>query len=422
MLMKESTRRDFIRTTAVAGGIGVAGCVHDGGPEDDEGPGDNDTGGDEGEPQESAAYEVWALDQGTDLVHVYDADEQHSLTKAETLDLKEHVDADGVTPHMIDYSSDYEYAAVACTGGASVVVVRTEDKEVVEVLETGPASHFASFAPDDSFLQVDVIGEGAIKRVDADLDSEEFEIVDEIDTNGLHESFDGSDPVCHQYTGGGYSYHTLGPSYHDGGVVVVDTAEFEVEKFWTHDELPANCGTIPHPTEDKFYMTAGLPSNPEEDEEGVGEYYVLDTTEHEVVASGDTGGIDAHGFWFPPGEDELWALNRETNDGVVIDPETDEVVEEIDSYAPEDEPGSEKPDIMWSSPDGEKMYVTLRGPNPQSATHVAEGDTPGFSVLDVDSREVEQVVQPDEGNEASDFHGIGVVPRELDGEYTSPAW
>lgn len=451
--MQEKTRRNFIRTTAVAGGVGVAGCIHDGEQE----PADNDTedeGVDDEEPTdgEEAAYEVWALDQGTDLVHVYEGDEDHELQQALSIDLGEHVDADGVVPHMIDYSSDYEYAAIACTAGASVVFVRTEDHEVVEVLDTGPASHFAGFAPDDSFVQVDVIGEGAIKRVDVDLDNEEFELLDEeIDTNSLHEhteqaeegDFDGSDAVCHQYTGEGYSIHTLGPSYHDGAVVVVDTEEFAVERVFTHEQVPGNCGTIPHPTADKFYLTAGLPSNPEEDEEGVGEWYVFDTeenlpitTEGEVADEDDldgtltrenfardTRGIDAHGFWFPPGKNELWELNRESNDGVIIDPDEDEVVEEIDNFGPEDaEEGEEKPDIMWSSPDGEKMFVTLRGPNPQSAAHVAEGNTPGFSVLDVDSREVEEIVQPDPDNEDSDFHGIGVVPRALNSEYTSPPW
>ncbi len=462
--MKEKSRRNFIRSTAVAGGVVVAGCLHgDEEPAEDEDVDDTEpdvddtdeeTDDGEEEPVEEAAYEVWALDQGTDTGYIYEASDNPGLELAETIDFGEHVDADNVVPHMVDYSSDYEYAAVGCTAGASTVIVRTEDHEVVEVVETGPSSHFASFAPDDSFIQVDVIAEGAIKRIDVDLENEEFELLDdEIDTNGLHEytdqaeegDFEGSDPVCHQYTGDGYSYHTLGPGYGDGALVIVDTEEFEVERVFTHEQVPTNCGTVPHPTEDKFYLTAGLPA--EEDEDGVGEWYVFDTsenlpitTEGEVVdeddldgtitsehLARDARGVDTHGFWFTPDASELWLLNRQTNDGVVIDPDEDEVIEEIDQYGPEqhdtDAEERDAPDIMWASPDGEQMFVTLRGPNPLSGDpHAATGINPGFSVIDVESREIEEIVQPDEDNEDSDFHGIGVVPRGVEGEYTSPAW
>jgi hypothetical protein len=60
------------------------------------------------------------------------------------------------------------------------------------------------------------------------------------------------------------------------------------------------------------------------------------------------------------------------------------------------------------SPDGARAFISLRGPNPVSAPHVAVGETPGFAVIDIAERTLLQVVQPAEGNENSDFHGIGV--------------
>ena len=60
------------------------------------------------------------------------------------------------------------------------------------------------------------------------------------------------------------------------------------------------------------------------------------------------------------------------------------------------------------SPDGQRAFISLRGPNPVSAPHVAIGETPGFAVIDIAGRNLQEVVQPAEGNAQSDFHGIGV--------------
>ena len=101
---------------------------------------------------------------------------------------------------------------------------------------------------------------------------------------------------------------------------------------------------------------------------------------------------------------------------MVLDPETDEVIDEIDAFGPEiseDTAERDSPDIQWGSPDGEFMFVTLRGPSPQSGDpHAATGVNPGFSVLDVESREILTTIQPEPDNEDSDFHGIGVRPTE----------
>ena len=404
-MTSNTTRRRFLQAGALATGIGLAGCtgVLDGADD----------------------YEVWALDQGTGIGYIYEPDEgsDEEFSLLDTIDFGAY---GGDVPHMVDFSSDDEYAAIACTAGARTIVVRCEDREVVGNIETGPGSHFAGFGPDDSFIQVDVIGEGKIKRIDVDLEDETFGLDGEIDVISadavqakiddfsVRQSDDGDEflsPVCHDYANG-VSYHTLGPGHGNAGLVVVSVDDFEIVEAFPPTEIPVNCGTIAHPDENKFYLTAGLPSNPDEDAEGLGEYFVLDSESHDVIERGDTGGIDAHGFWFTAGDSELWVLNRETNDGLVIDPETDEVIDEIDAFGPEqgDEPDtSDAPDIMWGSPDDQYMFVTLRGSNPVSgAPHAATGVNPGFSVMDVESREIQEVIQPDPDNEDSDFHGIGV--------------
>lgn len=421
--MYTPTRRTFISGSATAGVIGIAGCLGDDDDGDDTAPADDgddaapaddsdDTPADDGDDELfEPPYEIWAADQGTHTIHIYAPDEAGDYTEIDTIDTGAE---DGEVPHMVHYSSDYEYAAVACTAGARTLVYRTEDRELVANLETGTSSHFAGFNPTDDAIIVDVIGENKIVHISADLENEEFDIDDEIVIGDLDGFSEDQDPVCHSYDQNGRSIHTLGPNYHHGGVVVVDHSDFSVYESFTHDELPANCGTMPHPTEPKFYLTAGLPSDEEADPddepldyEGVGRYYVLDTEEYEIIEDGDTGGIDAHGFWFTDDGNELWVLNRETNDGIILDPDTDEIIEEIDEFGPGPD---ERPDIMWSTPDTQTLFVTLRGPNPRSAAHVAVGETPGVAVFDVQSRERVEIIEPAPDDDNSDFHGIGVRP------------
>ena len=421
------TRRKFLMSTAGVGTVAIAGCTD---AEEEEPAEEEEIEEDEEEVEQT--YEVWAADQGLNVIHIYEPAGGGEFEEIDTIDTNAD-DIGGEVPHMIDFSSDYEYAAVACTAGGRVLVYRTEDRELVGNIETGAGSHFASFSPDDDYLTVDIIGENRIAKVEIDWEDESFEETDEeIVIAEDTELGEDNDPICHQFDGNGRSIHTLGPSYHDAGVVVVDHEDFSVAQEFSDEELPANCGTVPHPTEDKFYLTAGLPTPTDDDgepidgEEGVGDYYVLDTSgdEIEVIDDGSTEGIDAHGFWFTPDAEELWVLNRETNDGIILDPETDEQIDEIDAYGPEtaeDTDDRDAPDIMWASPDGEYMFVTLRGPNPQSGDpHAATGVNPGFAVFDIESRERVDTIIPSEDDDESDFHGIGVRPiGEHDG-FTSP--
>lgn len=433
--MQRFTRRTFIAGTSVAT-LALAGCLGDDGDDDDGDdtvpPGDDDDNGDDtvapgdddydddhddhddDEEPEPLSYEIWAADQGTDQLYIYEGTEgSDNLELLDTYDLS----TNGGRPHMVHFTSDYAYAAIANAGGP--VIMRTEDREIIAEPETGGGTHFAGFSPDDEWLIVDVIGDNKIVRIDVDLDNESFDIADElVPSDEVEDIADTQNPVCHSWDHNGRTIHTLGPGYGDGGVVIVDHESFEIDVAWPGDELQANCGTMPHPTEDKFYLTAGLPSNPDEDVEGIGKYYVLDTSTDEIIAEGDSGGIDAHGFWFTTDGEELWVLNRETNDGIILDPDSDEVTGEIDAFGPDE---SDSPDIMWATPDGAYMVATLRGPNPVTGSpHAATGVNPGFSLLDVESKEIVSTIVPDEEDEDSDFHGVGVRPLGDAEGWTSP--
>ena len=349
-------------------------------------------------PAAAQGYEVWALDQGTHIVHVYNSD----LEEVGRIDLG----AEGArVPHMIAFSSDFSHAVVAATSG-SVAVIRTDDREVLAVIETGPGSHMASFTPDDGAILVSVIGagdvedDGKVVEIDADLANGAFEIgrsltiAEDPLVAEAADRFGDIGAVCHEYSPDGrFAYVTLGPALANGGLVVLDIESFSLVKAYGREELRVNCGTMPTPDGRHMIVNGGGPE--------VGVWYALDMASHEVVKEGDSRGQDAHGVWATPDGREIWMVNRVSSNGVVIDAETLEVVDELTDIG-------KTPDIIAMSPDSQRAFISLRGPNPVTAPHVAVGETPGFAVVSIPDRTLVQIVQPAEGNEQSDFHGIGV--------------
>jgi DNA-binding beta-propeller fold protein YncE len=345
-------------------------------------------------------FEIWAMDQGTHVIHVFDPDfAELGRVEMEPLGMR--------VPHMIEFTSDYRYAFVAAPATGNTAVIRTADREVVALLATGPRTHHAAVAPDDRRVLVSVIGaadaawDGKLVEIDIDLDNETFtlgrELViaeDPMFAARRAEFLETGGAVCLAYTAdGGAAYVTLGPGLNEGGVVVVDPATFTLVEVFPPGTLEANCGTLLSPTGEHMYLVGG--------DREVGVWHAVDTRTHEPVHRGETHGHDAHGSWVSPDGSEYWLVNRVTSNAIVVDTRTHEVIDEIEFVG-------KTPDIVAMSPDGEFVYITLRGPNPVTMPHVAVGETPGIAVIDRASREMIRLVEPAQGDPASDFHGIAV--------------
>jgi len=350
-------------------------------------------------PASAQAYEIWALDQGTNKVHIYGAD----LKEAARVDLG----ARGVkAPHMIDFTSDYAYAFIAGVGSGDVTVVRTADRAILDVVKTGPRTHMAVVAPDDRSVVADVMGDpkkprsGALVEINIDRANNKFSLGRSLVVGSdpvvqaAADKFKDTAPICHDYTADGkFAYVTLGPGLKEGGLVVLDTQRFALVKAFPPDKLKVNCGTVLTPDGKHMIANGGGPD--------VGVWYALGTANHEVVKEGSSRGHDAHGTWVTPNGKEIWMVNRVTSNGVVLDARTFEVIAELKDIG-------KTPDIIAMSPDSRFAFVTLRGPKPITAPHLAKGTQPGFAVIDVATRKLVKLVRPAEGNELSDFHGIGV--------------
>jgi DNA-binding beta-propeller fold protein YncE len=344
----------------------------------------------------AASYEVWALDQGTNRLYVFTPD----LEVAEVVDFPEGVDM----PHMVSFTSDGGYAFIANVASGNVAVVRAHDREVVALIATGAGTHYAGVVPGDRSVIVDVIGEGKLVELLFDAEREEVTvgrelvIADDPLFVARASEFPSSSPICHAYDREGrYAYVTLGPSLANAGLIVLDIETFTLARVHPGSEIAANCGTALGPDGRRLFLTGGSVDQ--------GLWFAYDTVDGILEHVGDSGGTDAHGLYPTPDGREVWLVNRHSSNGLVIDPVTLEIVDEI--------PFSGKsPDIMAMSPDGRFVFVTLRGEAPRSGPHAIAGDTPGVAVLDVATRELVTILRPDAGNPASDFHAVAVRPLE----------
>ncbi|HWP58259.1 MAG TPA: YncE family protein [Candidatus Acidoferrales bacterium] len=344
-------------------------------------------------------YEIWALDQGTNQLYIYDS----SLKQAARIDLA----AKGArTAHMIDFTRDGRYAFIASTGSGDVTVIRTSDRAIVAQVATGPGTHMATVSPDGRSAIAAVIGDqkkpgtGTLAEIRIETAKNSFtlgrslKISEDPLVKKMGARFKDTRPICQEFTADGrYAYVTLGPALESGGVLVLDAQSFTIVKAYPPDEVRANCGTVR--TRDGSHMLVNGGSG------DAGLWYVFDAKTHSLVHRGESRGRDAHGVWPTPDGREIWMVNRVSSNGIIIDPKTFAIVGELNSVG-------KTPDIIAMSPDSRYAFITLRGPKPVTAPHLAVGETPGFAVVDIRARKLMQVIQPAKGEEKSDFHGIGV--------------
>lgn len=348
----------------------------------------------------AAEYELWAMDQGRNVIHIFDA----SFREIASID----VGAQGArVPHMLEFTPDFRYAFVANPATGNVAVIRAADRQIVTLIPTGPRTHHAAVARDGRRALVSVIGaanlpwDGKVVELNLDATNERFTLgrtlvlADDPMFAARKADFkDTGGAVCLAFTADGrYGYITLGPALDEGGVVVLDTRDFKLVNVYSPRQVDANCGTILSPNGEHMYLVGG--------DRGIGVWHAADTRTHQPVHKAQTRGHDAHGSALTPDGREYWLVNRVTSNAVVMDTRTHAVLAEIPFVG-------KTPDIVAMSPDGRYAFITLRGPKPVTMPHLAVGETPGVAVFDVKERRLVRMLEPAKGNETSDFHGVAV--------------
>ncbi|MDA0269997.1 MAG: hypothetical protein O2919_03110 [Chloroflexi bacterium] len=371
-------------------------------------------------------HEIWVLDQGTDSISIYNSD--HELVSAINVspEALRQVNPDfnpesGVTvPHMIDFDSDWNYAFVAGTAGGVTIVIDANRREVVAALQTGGGSRMAAVTPDDDAVWVAAIGARQLVQIPLDLKAENpvFQIgatisVETLLTEQTDYEWPSFSPVCHQYNDDGTeAWITLGPGIAQGGLFVFDTETHNIVHAYDPAEVRANFG-VAFSDNDRQVLAnwSGVFGAAAEGNDQEGTWYTFDARSKELLGTESSQGIDAHGLRLNPRKGVYWQVNRGSNDGIIIDEDSLEVVGTF--------PAGDSPDILDFSPDGKLAYITQRGPVPRSGDpHVATGSNPGVIVVDTETFAVVAELIPDRaalpdgharaGELANDVHGVGV--------------
>jgi hypothetical protein len=125
---------------------------------------------------------------------------------------------------------------------------------------------------------------------------------------------------------------------------------------------------------------------------------------------------DAHGMALTRRGRYLWQFDRLENQAVVFDARTSPP-RRIGKVALTGASPDPTPDIVDASPRGNRLYVALRGPLPQTGAHASVGATPGLGVVTLRrggrTGVLDQVLRTSNVSplaaEESDPHGIAVV-------------
>jgi YVTN family beta-propeller protein len=404
---------------------------------------------------QDADHEVWLLDQadttmdGGGTLYIYQGNDlagaNADRAQPEVIDLGGAardlcLSASGTAPrrpHMIYFNSTHSHAVISFVTTGHVLVMDTAARAPVSCIDAGEQAHAAVPAPDDTHIVVANQNGKLLQRIRADYASSSFTLEDDATLN-LATCTTPSGAACQDMAlrpdnapicpiidrSGRFTFVTL----RGGGLLVVDATATPMTIVAEYDNAtikPNGCGGME--TGGKMYVnsgggTAATPTSANLYAFEIGAFSTTpgapNTPAPKLVFSHDDRRlVDSHGAVLTRDGRYLWVADRFANRVIVVDTETDEVVEEIGIAG--DVSGDPAPDLMDISPTGNRVYVALRGPAPLTANvpmvNNSVGSTPGLGIMRVEGGgrrgelvAVAPVSRMVEGQERADPHGIGV--------------
>ncbi|MDP2710596.1 MAG: hypothetical protein Q8O56_05205 [Solirubrobacteraceae bacterium] len=379
----------------------------------------------------AAQYEAWYLDQ-TDtrpgyggLLHIHSGPDFISGRNrtADTIDLggqvsdfcRDRTGANPVRPHMLAFNGGDvlgvdkgRFAIIAWVVSGHVSIHDARTREIIECLRTTPGSggarqaHAAWPTSDERHLIVANQNGKLVQRIRTDYANRRFafepaatlSLYEGTTPNGVPIQAPGirpdNAPICIRPVlyRGKHSFVSL----RGGGALVIDhtATPMRILAEWDKAHVDDNgCGQIE--SRGKFFFNAGATGLPTDRDghtvyavtlEDLSESPLPPNTPRPRVVYNRTGEVDAHGFALVRGGKHVLAVDRQLNDLTVFDTETETVAGRIALEGPlSSDPA---PDLASPAPDGDHVFVTLRGPTPLSGGHPATGNTPGIGLIRLD--------------------------------------
>jgi hypothetical protein len=395
-------------------------------------------------------HEVWVVDQSNSAgvshggtLYVYPADfsapGRIDLGGVTTDRCLAATGAAPVRPHMVFFNRTHSHAVLSFVASGHVVVFDATTREPVACLVSSPGAagarqaHAAVPAPDDSYILVANQNGKLLERIDADFTRNQFQLTPgaAIDLaacttpNGIACEVPSlrpdNAPICPIVTSDSrLAFVTL----RGGGLLVVDPRSTPMRIVAEYDRgvIHGNgCGGVE--AGGRMYLDSGGGTGANMTEFDVYRFdlgsftggHRPNTPAPALLYSDDAGHRDAHGMAVTGGGRYLWVADRAANLAEVFDTRTGRRLDPVPLTGPlSDDP---TPDLLDLSPDGELLFVTLRGPTPLSGDpHVSTGSTPGVAVVRLEANgrrgtmsAIHRISRLDDaGVERADPHGIRV--------------
>ena len=398
---------------------------------------------------DAAAYEVWIIDQsdtrpdGGGTLYIYQGGDLEGADAASAP--PEVVDLGGAArdlclaqtgtaprrPHMFFFSPSRTHAAVAFVTTGHVLFMETATRTPVGCVDVGVQAHAAVPSHDGTFVVVANQNGRLLQRISTDYAANTFTL-DDAATLDLAACTTPSgapcqDPVLRPSTrpicpvideSDSFTFVTLA----GGGLFVVDARQTPMSIIGEYDKStvhPEGCGGVQ--ARGRMYINSGGPTEADLYSFPLDGYTGANppnTPAPTLVYTHDGTNSDSHGAVKTRHDRFLWVAERFGNNITVVDTETDSVVNRFGLAGPVSPDPT--PDLMDISPDGNRVFMTLRGPNPLSgnnpAFNNAAGSTPGLGVIRVEQGgrrgvfyarvPISHVVG---GVERADPHGLGVL-------------
>ncbi|HXV68720.1 MAG TPA: hypothetical protein VD738_07325 [Nitrospira sp.] len=383
------------------------------------------------------AYEVWVTDQSDTakesggFLHVYDgaqlAANPSSAKPALTIDFagaigkfcEEATKKSVRRPHMLFFNAAQDHAIISFLSG-QVLVMDAATKKPEACLLMGKNVHAAWPTPDQKMAIAANIAEKKFIRIWTDYAAHKYSF--DLDKDVLNlAAFEGGErpdtsPICPiTDSSSQYAFVTL----RGGGLLVVDVTTTPLKVVATLDNNqihPAGCGGIEVGGTMYINSGGGWPIAPLSYD-----VYALDISKlpqavsAKLVSQRDDRFADSHGM-AAVGR-YVWNADRAGNNIEIIDTVSDLSVGSVELATGAN--ADPAPDLMDVAPDGQYVFVGLRGPNPLTGNDKdaqnAKGTIPGVGVIHVDAggraghyKGQVAITNVKDGKETADVHGIAV--------------
>jgi hypothetical protein len=383
------------------------------------------------------AYEVWLTDQSDTakesggFLYIYDgaalAANPTTTKPATTINFTGDINkfCEDATkkavrrPHMLFFTKDQTHVIISFLSG-QVLIMDAVTKKPEACLSMGKSLHAAWPTPDQKMAIAANIAEKKFIRIWTDYAAHKFSFDPEKDVLNLA-ALEGGErpdtaPICPiTESSSKYAFVTL----RGGGLLVVDvtvTPMKVVAALDSNQVHPAGCGGIEAGGTMYINSGGGWPIAPLSYD-----VYALDMSNlpksisAKLVSQRDERFADSHGM-AAVGR-YVWNADRAGNNVEIIDTLSNLSIGSVNLVT--DANADPAPDLMDTAPDGQYVFVGLRGPSPLSGNDKtvqnAKGTIPGVGVIHVDAegrvghyKGQAAITNMVEGKETADAHGIAV--------------